>query len=151
MNIVSKDANALPRKNQPLGRVFGRPLATPKRRAERAKEAEIDKPPITSQEFKKKVQATTEDVQGKELQHTVSRLYGEFTEIETDKVKDSYADIEILGVAKMAGLPVTENTPVNIKFIEQIKEAIRQKRRIAEQEATLRERIKQQTTKPPAG
>ena len=61
-----------------------------------------------------------------ELSIRVKDIYPQFTELENDEIRDSLADAEIRGVAKKAGLPVTETTPAKIdsKFIDQIKDAI---------------------------
>lgn len=72
---------------------------------------------------------TSKELAGAELKATVEELYPKFLQIETDAIVDTYSDMEIRGVAKVSGLPVTETTPKNAdaKFVEQIKAAIKQK------------------------
>lgn len=64
-----------------------------------------------------------------ELKEKVTELYPKFLEIETEAIIDTYSDLEIRGVAKEAGLPVTETNPKNAdaKFVQQIKDAIKKK------------------------
>jgi antitoxin component of RelBE/YafQ-DinJ toxin-antitoxin module len=67
------------------------------------------------------------EVEQKELELKVSELYPRFLTTESDHLLDSLNDIEIRGVAKKAGLPVTETNPkkIDVTFINQIKDAIR--------------------------
>lgn len=72
------------------------------------------------------------ELAAEELKTTVTELYPKFLEIETDGIIDTYSDMEIRGIARLAGLPVTETTPKNAdaKFVDQIKEAIKAKKEI---------------------
>lgn len=72
---------------------------------------------------------TQEEIALDQFRATVDKLYSEFNKIENKAIIDSYADIEIRGVAKKAGLPVTEDNPkkVDNKFLDQVKAAIKKK------------------------
>lgn len=71
-------------------------------------------------------QEAAKDHEGEELNATVQKLYPEFSNMESDVILDSLSDLEIRGIAKKSGLPVTENFPkkLDTQFIDQIKEAI---------------------------
>ena len=62
-----------------------------------------------------------EDQAVEELKAQVDLLEPLFLKIETAKILDEHSSLAILGVAKRAGLPVTEETKVNAKFVEEIK------------------------------
>lgn len=66
------------------------------------------------------------EVAEKELAARVEYLYPKFTSTPADQIIDSFTDIEIRGIAKKAGLPVTEDEPKKItaKFIDQVIAAI---------------------------
>lgn len=67
-----------------------------------------------------------------ELNDKVQVLYPMFKDIANKDILDTYSDIEIRGVAKKAGLPVTENSPKKIdgNFLNVIKEAIVKKAKL---------------------
>jgi len=70
---------------------------------------------------------TDEEIKLDELRASINKLYSEFETIENKAILDTYSDIEIRGVAKKAGLPVTETNPKKLdsKFLDQVKEAIK--------------------------
>lgn len=72
-----------------------------------------------------------------ELINKVNILEPLFLEIESDKLLDEHEDLVLRGVAKRAGLPVTETTPekIDVAYINTIKEAIKEKAAIAQQGA----------------
>jgi hypothetical protein len=61
-----------------------------------------------------------------EVKAKVEDIYGKFAITDSDQLYDTLSDIEIRGVAKKVGLPVTDNTPkrITVEFINQIKDAI---------------------------
>jgi hypothetical protein len=61
-----------------------------------------------------------------ELDQEVNAIYDGFAERETDELIDSLTDLQIRGVAKAAGLEVTETKPSHMtpSFVEEIKAAI---------------------------
>ena len=71
-----------------------------------------------------------------ELQAKVSTLYPQFISIETKDIVATYSDLEIRGIGKMAGLPVTETSPAkaDAKFVNQVKAAIQRKMDITKTE-----------------
>lgn len=72
---------------------------------------------------------TADEVALQELKAAASILYGQISTMQNDAVIDSYTDLEIRAVAKMADLPVTETSPKNItsSYVDKIKEAITKK------------------------
>lgn len=74
----------------------------------------------------------TEEIAVNELRQAVDKLYIDFPSLENKEITDTYGDIEIRGVAKKAGLPVTETQPAKIdaKFLNQIKAAIKKQAEI---------------------
>lgn len=66
------------------------------------------------------------EISEKELAEKVDYLYPRFLSTPLDQLIDSLSDIEIRGVAKKAGLPVTEDEPKKIttQFVDQIVKAI---------------------------
>lgn len=112
---------------KPLTKMFGKDVAHVKKAA--APNLSVDNLP---EERKIPNTRTAKELAGEELKATVTELFPQFLEIETDAIVDTYSDMEIRGVAKMAGLPVTETTPKNADatFVDQIKEAIKTKKEI---------------------
>lgn len=114
------------RSSQPLRSFLGNSLPEPNSR----KKAQINKTPTGLREFNQKVQETTEEVEGKEINQRVKQIYPDFVNMPTDKIRDSFSDKEILGVAKKSELPITAKTLVDTKLIEQIKIAIKKQNEI---------------------
>ena len=69
---------------------------------------------------------TGNEIELKELRMKVEELWPKFLDTEADHILDSLTEMEIRGVAKHAGLPVTEFEPkkVTTEFVQQIKEAL---------------------------
>jgi hypothetical protein len=107
----------------PLTRFLGNDLPV---EGKRKPEKQI-KPVISKAKFVERSEETTQDVQGKELKTKAEKLYPVFTDLTNDQILDRFSHLEILAVAKMADLPVTEKTAVNHKFIEYVKGAINKK------------------------
>ena len=104
---------------QPLTKLFGKSLANVPATGEEKVELKV-------------VLKTPEQIAADELREKVTELYSQFETIETPAILDTYDEMEIRGVGKLAGLPVTETTPkkVDAKFVEQIKEAIKKKKEL---------------------
>lgn len=70
--------------------------------------------------------ATADEVALQELIARIDAVYPTFTGLGNDEILNSLDDLEIRGIAKKAGLPVTETNPEKIdgKFIDQVKDAI---------------------------
>jgi len=70
-----------------------------------------------------------ETIAAEELKSKVDALEPLFVKIESDKILDEHSDLVIRGVAKRAGLPVTEDNPkkIDIKYIDEIKKALTEK------------------------
>lgn len=70
---------------------------------------------------------TSKEILFDEIAAKVTKLHDNFLTIESDVILSDYSDIEVRAVAKKAGLPVTETSPkkLDIKFINQVKEAIK--------------------------
>ena len=68
-----------------------------------------------------------------ELKATIERLLPEFPGLENEAILDTYSDLEIRGIAKKVGLPVTETNPAKIdsKFIDTVKAAIKKNEDLA--------------------
>lgn len=105
----------------PIAKMFGKEIKRP----EEMKPAEEMKP--STPKIK-----TAEEIALDELRQEVDNLYGRFIATPTDDLLDRESDIALRGVAKKAGLPVTDKSPkkVDAKFIETIKEAIKKKAEI---------------------
>lgn len=73
------------------------------------------------------VQKTAEENAAEELKAAVDQLEPFFMEIENDKLIDEQPDLVLRGIAKRAGLPVTEDNPkkVDAKYVASIKAAIK--------------------------
>ena len=71
-----------------------------------------------------KQKAEINDVE--ELKALVDNLELLFLKIESDEILDEHPDLVIRGVAKRAGLPVTEDNPkkLSVKYIDEIKATI---------------------------
>lgn len=82
---------------------------------------------ITQKEFREIIKQTAEDAELEEFRRRVEDLYSNFRSIDSDQILDKYSDQEIKGVAKQAGIPVSDNAPkkIDTRFILQVKEAIR--------------------------
>lgn len=82
---------------------------------------------ITQKEFREIIKQTAEDAELEEFRRRVDDLYLNFRSIDSDQILDKYSDQEIKGVAKQAGIPVSDNAPkkIDTRFILQVKEAIR--------------------------
>lgn len=91
----------------------------------------------TEREFKKESIQTTQDQEGTLLNKKANRLYDDFLKIENDKIIDEHSKDEIRGVAKLAGLPITQQTEVNTKFVDHIKDAIKKQIEIEKKDAIL--------------
>lgn len=89
---------------------------------------DITSSPDQARDVNKPFKQTAEDVEAAELDLKVDQLYPRILSTPSDSLLDSISDLEIRGIARRAGLPVTETTPVRITtaYIDQIKEAIRQ-------------------------
>lgn len=85
--------------------------------------------PITPGPVAEKDQKGATAIASDELRHEVDGIYPGFAERETDDLIGSLEELQIRGVAKRAGLQVTETKPERITtaFIEEIKQAIRAK------------------------
>ena len=72
---------------------------------------------------------TADEIAAAELKAAAAIIYPQFTSIESETIVDTYSDLEIRAVAKMADLPVTETNPkvINVEYVDKIKEAIVQK------------------------
>jgi hypothetical protein len=70
---------------------------------------------------KAEVKQTAEELAIAELKAQVDMLEPLFVKIETDKILDEHSTLVIQGVAKRAGLPVTEDTKVDANFVNSIK------------------------------
>lgn len=66
------------------------------------------------------------EIEQKELAAKVEDAFLKFVTMEPDHVLDSMDELTIRGVAKKAGLPVTETKPnvINVAFVEKVKAAI---------------------------
>lgn len=75
---------------------------------------------------------TQTDIEFLEIEKKRDDLYDSFLEMETDKIKDDQPELIIRGVAKKAGIPVTNTLPEKIttEFIDQVKDAIKKKKQI---------------------
>jgi hypothetical protein len=75
---------------------------------------------------------TSKEVAAAELKTTLDALYPKFNSIDTPQLLDSYSDLELRGIAKMAGMQVTESKPkkIDARYVERIKEAITMKAEI---------------------
>lgn len=105
----------------PLTKIFGREI--PKKQDAKPAEETIQKPAIK----------TDEQIALEELRQEVDNLFTRFVATPTEDLLDRESDIALRGVAKKAGLPVTETSPkkVDAKFVEKIKEAITKAEEIA--------------------
>lgn len=108
------DAAFQPAKTGPLTKMFGRDLTAP------APSSAATEP---------LVRKTAQEIEAEELRGRVDELYGQFVVTPTDDLLDALSDLEIRGVAKRAGLPVTEDNPKTLTtaYVEQIKAAIQRK------------------------
>lgn len=72
---------------------------------------------------------SADEIAAEELKAKVDALEPLFSKIESDKILDEHSDLVIRGVAKRAGLPVTEDNPkkIDTKYIDQIKKALTEK------------------------
>lgn len=72
---------------------------------------------------------STKALEAEELQKEVNAVYEGFVERENDDILDSVSDLVIRGVAKKAGMQVSQTEPekLNAAFVDQIKEAIKEK------------------------
>jgi len=104
-------------KPEPITKMFGKDVSSVTKQEPAATPVKIDTP---------------DEVAANELKLKVDQLYPDFVNIETDAILDTYAEIEIRGVAKRAGLPVTETHPTKIDaaFVNQVKEAISKKEQL---------------------
>lgn len=77
---------------------------------------------------------------GADLKAQVTALYPEFVNRDNNQLLDEYQtnDVVIRGVAKRAGLPVTEDNPkvIDTKFIDQVKDAIKKQQDKINKQAT---------------
>lgn len=105
---------------QPITKMFGRTLTSVRKT--------LPAPDVNKGKFKQ----TTSDIELAELRVKVDELYNRFLSTPDDHLIDSLSDIEIRGVAKKAGLPVSENDPktINTGFIKAIKDAIQKQMNI---------------------
>lgn len=104
--------------HKPLKTFFGRPITSGvKGSYARSEKQEVVKT------------LTADEIASAELKAAAEILYPQFSSIESDTIVDTYSDIEIRAVAKMADLPVTETNPkvINVEYVDKIKEAIAQK------------------------
>lgn len=93
------------------------------------------------------IQETSQDSAGRELVSKTDKLYPDFINIPNDNIRDSYPNVEILAVAKKAGLPVTEDTKVNNTLIDEIKKAIKKKALLEEKDQKIMEEVNKAVTK----
>jgi hypothetical protein len=86
-------------------------------------------PPLTPAPVKPGEQRSPATLVGEELSLEVNAIYEGFTERENDEIIDSLTDLQIRGVAKKAGMEVTETKPERLtnSFIDEIKESIKKK------------------------
>jgi hypothetical protein len=72
---------------------------------------------------------TADEIAAEELKAAVDQLEPLFMEIDNAKLVDEQADLVLRGIAKRAGLPVSEDNPkkIDTKYIATIKEAIKKK------------------------
>jgi hypothetical protein len=138
---ISGIATANKRTSPPLMKFLGNNLPPVESRKKKEFENNI---PTGLKAFNEKVQQTTEQVQGQELEQTANKLYDEFNEMDYDNLRDKYSDVEILAVARKAELPVTEKTAINKQLVDHIKEAITKQKEIDEKERQLNEKVKNQ-------
>lgn len=82
---------------------------------------------VTVKEFAAINKQSSIDNELEVLRKKVADLYPLFLTLETASILDVYDELTIKGVAKIAGLPVSENSPkvVDAKFVEIVKEAIK--------------------------
>lgn len=117
LGIPVDDKNFKPVKTTPIRKIMGRVISS----------IPIDKTTVPVQ------RKTAQQVEFEELQQKVSEIYPKFLSSPADDLLDSCSDMEIRGVAKKAGMPVTETNPKTITtaYIEEIKKAIQSKITIA--------------------
>jgi hypothetical protein len=72
---------------------------------------------------------TADQLAAEELTRQVDTLLPEFLNIESGTLLDENPDMVLRGIAKRAGLPVTEEEPakMSVKYIDEIKEALKPK------------------------
>lgn len=114
--LPADNKTALP-KPEPITKMFGKEVGKVAKLQQSDTPVKIDTP---------------EEVAAKELKTKVDQLYPDFLNIENDAILDTYAEIEIRGVAKRAGLPVTETHPskIDAAFVNQVKDAIKKKKEL---------------------
>lgn len=134
---------------QPKSKAVGAPLTKLFGKEVKPKKVEVQVEETTEEKTETTVTAnanvqlkTAEDVQIEELKKEIDELYPRFVETETDTLLDRESDIVLRGVAKRAGLPVTEKNPKNItaKYVELIKTAIKKKADIEDKGKTQLEK-----------
>jgi hypothetical protein len=72
---------------------------------------------------------SADEIAAEELKEKVDALEPLFTKIESDKILDEHSELVIRGIAKRAGLPVTEDNPkkIDVKYVDEIKKALTEK------------------------
>lgn len=110
----------------PLTKLFGRVIGGANSTSATSQETQLlsDKP----EQANLAVQSA-EEVEAAEFKQKTLDVYAQFGDMTDEAILDQLEEMVIRGVGKLAGLPVTEDTPkkVDMKFIQQIKDAIKQK------------------------
>ncbi|MCZ2085367.1 MAG: hypothetical protein LC112_13955 [Flavobacteriales bacterium] len=107
-------------------------------RGQKIEDVVKDKPATPSEQKVnlKEIKEKAADNEAEELKRQVDALEPLFLKIENDKLIDEHPDLVLRGVAKRAGLPVTEDTPEKIdsKYVQSIKDAIVAKQKLKDKE-----------------
>lgn len=117
INLMKQKASGSPE----TGEIFG---TVTKLKGQDFKPGEKPSAPKVPEKIK-----SADEIAAEELKEKVDALEPLFTKIESDKILDEHSDLVIRGVAKRAGLPVTEDNPkkIDVKYIDQIKKALTEK------------------------
>lgn len=89
--------------------------------------------PLTNESLKKVTSiASDQELADQETLKNINELYEIFPDMQNKDILETYPDIEIRGVARKAGLLVTETEPrkISIQYITSIKSAIKRQRDI---------------------
>jgi hypothetical protein len=103
---------------QPLRKFFGKVVSS--------KSADETTKPVAPKATEPLKFNSAEEVAKDEFKKKVKGLYEVFAGTDNDVLLDTYSDVELRGVAKLAKLPVTEKNPkkIDASYIDIIKDAI---------------------------
>lgn len=137
--VTGEIQNILNSEPKPLTKMFGKSV----NQNVKPKERTVVLEPVSLKQFAAEQKTLSENAAVNELRAKVELLYPEFRTIDSASILDSYDELTIKGVAKYAGLPVSDNSPkkVDTAFIDSIKEAIRVKQEVENEMRTVEETI----------